>query len=41
MARDPHPNDDPVKAPPPKEIPNQKHKPHPHQDNPLEPEQGI
>jgi hypothetical protein len=38
--REPNHNEDPVKAPS-KVLPNQKHKPHPNQDNPLEPEQGI
>ncbi len=40
MAREPHPNDDPVKTPS-KDIPSHKHKPKPNQDNPLEPTQGI
>jgi hypothetical protein len=33
-------NDEPGKLPP-HGLPNQKHKPHPNQDNPLEPKQGI
>jgi hypothetical protein len=36
----PNPHDEPTKDPT-KELPNQKHKPHPHQDNPFGNEQGI
>jgi hypothetical protein len=37
---DTNPNDEPNKIPH-RDIPHQKHKPHPNQDNPLEPKQGI
>jgi hypothetical protein len=36
---EPKPHNEPTKYPP--ELPQDKHKPHPNQDNPLEPEQGI
>jgi hypothetical protein len=39
-SENPNRHDEPNKLPH-TEIPHQKHKPHPNEDNPLEPKQGI